>query len=101
MSMNHKMKIFIDRDSPAAWIRWLVYGNQLPMRKHLAWPVHAREILLRVTNESPPSAAVAKDFRAHARRQQLCRNCGLASCPTSPEHRNFATICASAGGRTR
>jgi hypothetical protein len=100
MSVNQKMKIFIDRDSPAARIRWLVYGHQLPMREHLACPVHDRESLLRVTNESPPSAAHAKDFRAHARRQQLCANCGQASSPIWPEHRDFATICALAGGRT-
>ena len=45
---------------------WLVYGGSLPMPKCLALPDHVRGTILRMGRESPPAAASAKAYRAHA-----------------------------------
>jgi hypothetical protein len=60
------------------------------MRTHLALPDYVREILLRGTKESPPTAASAEEFRARARPQP---SQGNPPCPTVPCEQDWEAEC--------
>ena len=88
-------EIFIGGSFRAEQARLLEYAKALALRARPAGPTMVANFLLQATKESPPSAADAKDFRAHARPQP---SEATPACPTSRAEFTAAALPKFPGG---